>query len=75
MFTGGIARGPLLRANRSLAGHAALELISDFLGGALFEWVSASADNERARANDGQGLHLLILGSERSNARGAVETL
>ena len=69
MFTSGIARGPLFRTNRSLAGHAALELASDFLRGALFERVSTAAYNERARANDRQGLHLLILGSERSNAR------
>ena len=69
MFTGGIVRGPLFRANRSLAGHAALELTADFLRGALFERVSTSAHDERARANDRQGLHLFILGSERSNAR------
>ena len=69
VFTGGIAGAPLFRANRSLAGDAALELTSDFLGTALFEWVSASAYNERAGANNRQGLHLLILGSERSNAR------
>jgi hypothetical protein len=71
MFTGGIVRGPLFRANRSLARHATLELTSDFLRGALFERVSTAAENERARANDRQGLHLLILGSERSNARAA----
>jgi hypothetical protein len=73
VFTGRIARGPLFRANRPLAGHAALKLISDFIGGALFEWVCASAHNERAHANDRQGLHLLILGSERSNARARLK--
>jgi hypothetical protein len=75
VFTGGIVRSPLFRANRSLAGHAALELASDFLGGALLERVSASAYNERARANDRQGLHLLILGSEQSNARARLRRL
>jgi len=69
VFAGGIVRGPLFRANRSLAGHAALELTSDFLLAALFKWISASPNDERARANDRQGLHLFILGSERSNAR------
>ena len=69
MFTGGIARGPLFRADRSLAGHAALELTSDFLRAAFFERISTPSYNERARANDRQGLHLLILGSERCNAR------
>jgi hypothetical protein len=73
VFTGGVARGPLFRANRSLARHAALELTADFLGTALFERVSTSAYNERARANDRQGLHLLILGSERSNARARLK--
>ena len=73
MFAGGITRLSLFRANRSLAGHAALELASDFLSAALFEWVSTSAHNERARANYRQGLHLLILGSERSNARARLK--
>jgi hypothetical protein len=74
MFTGGIARGPLFRADRSLAGHAALELTSDFLRAAFFERISTASYNERARANDRQGLHLLILGSERPNAT-SVEAL
>jgi len=69
VFAGGIVRGPLFRANRSLAGHAALELTSDFLLAALFKWISASPHDERARANDRQGLHLFILGSRRSIAR------
>jgi hypothetical protein len=75
MFTGGIVRGPLFRANCSLAGHAALELTSDFLCAALFERVSASPHNERARANDRQGLHLFILRSEWSNARAWLKRL
>jgi hypothetical protein len=69
VFTGGITGFSLFGPDRSLAGYAALELTSDFLGSALFERVSASAHNQRARANDRQGLHLLILGSVRSNAR------
>jgi hypothetical protein len=69
MFAGRIAGGPLLRTKRSLAGHSALQLFSDLLGTALFERVSASPPNERARANDRQGLHLFILESEQSNAR------
>jgi hypothetical protein len=70
VFAGRIVRGPLFRANRSLAGHAALELASDFLRGALFERISASPHDERTRANDRQGLHLLILGSDLSIASG-----
>jgi hypothetical protein len=69
VFAGRIVRGTLDRANRSLAGHAALELTSDFLRAALFERVSTSPHDERARANDRQGLHLFILGSEWCNAR------
>jgi hypothetical protein len=69
VFAGRIVRWAIDRANGSLSGHAALELTSDFLRAALFEWISASPHNKRARANDRQGLHLFILGSERSNAR------
>jgi len=68
VLAGGITRLSLFRTNRPLASHATLKLISNFIGAALFEWISASAHNERARANDRQGLHLLILGSERPNA-------
>jgi hypothetical protein len=73
VFTGGIAGGPVFRSNRSLARHAALELTADLLGTALFERISTSAYNEGARANDRQGLHLLILGSERGNARARLK--
>jgi hypothetical protein len=69
MFTGRIARGPLFRTDRSLAGYTPLQLTTDFLGAAFFERVSTSTGEKRARANDRQGLHLFILGSERSNAR------
>jgi hypothetical protein len=69
VFASRIIRWAFDRANRSLAGHAALELTSDFLRAALFEWISASPHDERARANDRQGLHLFILGSEWCNAR------
>jgi hypothetical protein len=64
VFAGRIVRGPLFRANRSLAGHAALELASDFLRAALFERISASPHDERTRANNRQGFNLLILGSD-----------
>jgi hypothetical protein len=70
VFASRIIRWAFDRANRSLAGHAALELTSDFLRAALFEWISASPHDERARANDRQGLHLLILGSDLSIASG-----
>jgi hypothetical protein len=69
VFASRIIRWAFDRANRSLAGHATLKLTSHFLRTALFEWISASLHDERARANDRQGLHLFILGSERSNAR------
>jgi hypothetical protein len=75
VLAGGITRLSLFRTNRPLASHATLKLISNFIGAALFEWISASAYNERARANDRQGLHLLILGSERSNARARLKGL
>jgi hypothetical protein len=64
VFAGGIAGLSLFGTKLSLAGHAALELIPDFLRAALFERVSTSPHDERARANDRQGLHLLILGSK-----------
>jgi hypothetical protein len=73
VFAGGVILRAIDRANRSLAGHAALELTSDFLRAALFEWVSASPHDKRTRANDRQGLHLFILGSELSNARARLK--
>jgi hypothetical protein len=69
VFAGGIAGFSLFGAQLPLARHATLELTPDFLGAALFERVSTSPSDERARANDRQGLHLLILGSKRGNAR------
>ena len=68
MFAGWIAGLSLLGTDRTLAGHAALKLTSNFLRGALFERVSASPHDKRARANERQGLHLLILGNEAGNA-------
>jgi hypothetical protein len=52
MFAGGIVRGPLFRANPSLAGHAALELASDFLRAALFQRVGACPHHEGERAEE-----------------------
>jgi len=69
VFAGRITLFAIDRANGSLTGYAALELIPDFPRAALFERVSTSPSEKRARANDRQGLHLFILGSERSNAR------
>jgi hypothetical protein len=69
VFTGGIAGFSLFGTKLSLAGDAALDLTSDFLGAALFERVSTSPYDERACANDRQGLHLLILLSPLYNAR------
>jgi hypothetical protein len=68
VFAGWIVGGTLERTNRALAGHSALELTSDFLRAALFQWISASPNDERARANDRQGLHLFILRNEGGNA-------
>jgi hypothetical protein len=70
-----IAGFSLFGPNRSLTGHPALELIADFLGAALFERVRTSPGEKRARANDRQGLHLLILGSEPNNARARLKSL
>ena len=69
MFAGGITGLSLFRTKLPLPGHSALKLASNFFRAALFERISASPHDERARANDRQGLHLFILGSERSNAR------
>jgi hypothetical protein len=64
VFSRGIIRRSINRADRSLAGHAALKLPTDFLSAAMFDWISATASDQRERANDRQGLHLLILGSK-----------
>ena len=71
VFAGRIIFRALLRPNRALAGDASLKLTADFVGAALFEWIGTSPGEKRARANNRQGLHLLILRSRRSNASGA----
>ena len=65
----GIIRRSIKRAHRSLARHAALELASDFFGAALFQRIGTPTRDKRERADDRQGLHLLILRSDRTNAR------
>jgi hypothetical protein len=68
MFSGGIIRRSINRAYCSLAGHAALKLPTDVLSAAMFDWIGATASDQRERANDRQGFHLLILGSKCANA-------
>jgi hypothetical protein len=65
----GIIRRSIKRAHRSLARHAALELASHFFGAALFQRIGTPTRDKRERADDRQGLHLLILRSDRTNAR------
>ena len=69
VFSRGIIRRSIKRADRSLARHAALELASHFVGAALFQWIGTPTRDKRERADDRQGLHLLILRSDRTNAR------
>jgi hypothetical protein len=57
------------RAYRSLAGHAALELASHFFRAALFQRIGTPTRDKRERAEDRQGFHLLMLRSDRTNAR------
>ena len=64
----GITRRSIKRDYRSLAGHAALELASHFLRAALFQRISTTTRDKRERADDRQGLHLLILESGCANA-------
>ena len=68
MFAGGIVRSPFLRTNRSLSGYAALQLTPDFLGTALFERISTSTGEKRARAEKREGFHLLMLENDRGIA-------
>ena len=68
MFAGRIVSGTLDRTNRSLAGHSALQLSSDLLGGALFQRIGASARHQGERAEERQGFHLSILGNDRGIA-------
>ena len=69
VFSRGIIRRSINRPDRSLPSHAALKLSTDVLTAAMFEWVGATASNQRERADDRQGFHLLILGGKRANAR------
>jgi len=69
VFSCGIIRRSIKRAHRSLARHAALELASHFFGAALFQRIGTPTRDKRERADDRQGLHLLILRSDRTNAR------
>ena len=75
MFAGGITGLSLFRTKLPLPGHSALKLASNFFRAALFERISASPHDERARANDRQGLHLFILGSEPDHCKDEVERL
>jgi hypothetical protein len=65
----GITRRSIKRADCSLARHAALELASHFFRAALFQRIGTPTRDKRERADDRQGLHLLILRSDRTNAR------
>jgi hypothetical protein len=65
----GIIRRSINRAHRPLAGHAALELTSYVLGAALFQRIGTPTRNQRERAKNRQGFHLLMLRSDRKNAR------
>ena len=69
VFSRGIIRRSIKRAHRSLARHAALELASDFFGAALFQRIGTPTRDKRERANYRQGFHLLMLRSDRKNAR------
>ena len=69
----GIIRRSIKRADRSLARHAALELASHFLRAALFQRIGTPTRDKREGADDRQGSHLLMLRSDRTNAR-RVET-
>ncbi len=64
----GIIRRSINRAYCSLAGHATLELTSHVLRAALFQWIGTTTRNQRERADDRQGLHLLMLRSDREIA-------
>ena len=64
VLAGGIIGRSINRADRSLAGHAALELASHFVGAALFQWIGTPTRGKRERADDRQGFHLLMLGGK-----------
>ena len=65
-----IAGRPLDWAERPLAGDATLKLSLYFSGGGLFERISAATHDQRRcdHEQDRHALHLLILGTKRSNA-------
>ena len=69
VFSRGIIRRSIKRADRSLTGHAALKLASHFLRAALFQRISTPTRDKRERADDRQGFHLLMLRNDRTNAR------
>jgi hypothetical protein len=64
MLSRGIIWRSINRPDRSLSSHAALKLSTDLLSAAMFEWIGATASDQRERANDRQGFHLLILGGK-----------
>ena len=68
VFSRGIIRRSIKRADCSLARHAALELASHFLRAALFQRINTPTRDKRERADDRQGFHLLILESKCANA-------
>ena len=62
MLRGRVVGKPLYRAKRSLTGHAAFQLLLDFLRAALFERVCATARSEPCdREQDQHAFHLRIL--------------
>ena len=68
MLAGGIIFRSVNRTDSPLAGDAALELASYFLGAALFQRIGTPTRDKRERADDRQGFHLLILESKCANA-------
>jgi hypothetical protein len=68
VFSRGIIRRSIKRADRSLAGHAALELASHVLRAALFQRIGTPTRDKCECAHNRQGSHLLILGSKCVNA-------
>ena len=69
VLAGGIIFRAVNRTDSPLAGDAALQLASHFLGAALFQWIGTPTRDKRERANDRQGFHLFMLRSNRTNAR------
>jgi hypothetical protein len=68
MFAGRIIRRSINWSDASLAGCAALKLVSDFVSAALFQWIGTPRNDERECADDRQALHPLILGNKVGNA-------